>query len=486
MLRWRLLPLLTLSTIAQAGDGQILRYEKPIPGEYLVRIVRTVPPATVHSLAAQFAAENQGRVKEVMTAHVNLLVVNVSDAAAQRIARHPLVELVEENAEVQLEAAVAWNRDRVNQRVGTDGAISWLTTETLSTPVYAYVVDTGVLATHQSFWRTPTDPTSRVLPGKNFVNNLPDSLATNPCPGATCLSSRPCPSGDPFCLGGGHGTAVASVIAGSAYGLVGAKVIPLRVAPCSGSPSLTNIIDALNWIISDRATRGGRAVVNMSLTVKITATTLAQVSSMEGLLNNLIAMGVPVVAAAGNYNDSVANYSPARAPAVITVGGTSKNDGRWECNSSNPFEQCATANSGSNYGPGVDIFAPAQDIPSATIKEREAYPIASPVCLPEVVGGQLMGGCCLDSTTAERQGNRSGTSFSAPQVSAAVLQLLAIYPALTPAQVLDWLLNDPIYGATKGVMPDTTTPDSDFLLGSPNTFMYFAPHRIRPSFEELP
>jgi len=61
----------------------------------------------------------------------------------------------------------------------------------------------------------------------------------------------------------------------------------------------------------------------------------------------LINRGIHVTVAAGNSADDAGYYSPARAPAVTTVGAIGIDDFRA---------------SYSNYGASVDIFAPGTNI----------------------------------------------------------------------------------------------------------------------------
>ena len=77
--------------------------------------------------------------------------------------------------------------------------------------------------------------------------------------------------------------------------------------------------------------------------------------ALVGLINNgyldflntaaerLVYSGVTTVVAAGNDNTDAGDYSPAGAPSVITVGGSTIDDARAAY---------------SNYGPVVDIYAP--------------------------------------------------------------------------------------------------------------------------------
>ena len=68
--------------------------------------------------------------------------------------------------------------------------------------------------------------------------------------------------------------------------------------------------------------------------------------------------GIHVVIAAGNKDWNVEKTTPARVPSAITVGASDIDDYRYVRK---------TSVSGSNWGPGVDIFAPGGRIMSAGI-----------------------------------------------------------------------------------------------------------------------
>jgi cerevisin len=67
----------------------------------------------------------------------------------------------------------------------------------------------------------------------------------------------------------------------------------------------------------------------------------------------MIDSGIHVVIAAGNKDWNVENTTPARVPLAITVGASGIRDYRTKS---------------SNWGTGIDIFAPGADITSAGIE----------------------------------------------------------------------------------------------------------------------
>lgn len=178
--------------------------------------------------------------------------------------------------------------------------------------VYAFVLDTGILATHQDFG-------GRVQPGTGFIS---DGNGSSDC--------------------NGHGTHVAGTIGGSQWGVAkGVTLVPVRVLDCAGSGSWSGVIAGLDWVASQTAMRP--AVANLSLGG-------AKSSSVNAAVAAAVGKGVTMVVAAGNSNADACNTSPASEPSAITVGATTSADARA---------------SYSNFGSCLDLFAPGSSITSA-------------------------------------------------------------------------------------------------------------------------
>lgn len=207
----------------------------------------------------------------------------------------------------------AWGIDRLDQ--ATPGQNFRFNFEMTGQSVSAYVIDSGIRATHQEFG-------DRVAAGFTAINDGNGTLDCN-----------------------GHGTHVAGIVGGAQYGVAtDVTLVPVRVMDCDGAGLLSGLLAAMDWVAND-VQPGERAVVNLSLGA-------GPSPSLDAAINNLSARGITVVAAAGNASVDACQVSPARAPSAITVAASDRND---------------SFASFSNFGECVDIVAPGVSIPAAYI-----------------------------------------------------------------------------------------------------------------------
>jgi uncharacterized protein (TIGR03382 family) len=299
-----------------APTTKLVRQAGAVPNRYIVvmksgsRRAQADLGSAIARLATAHAAEVQARY----TTALEGFVAEMSEAAAEALAADPDVAWVEEDAVVHTTATqsnATWGIDRVDQvALPLDTRFKYLNT---GAGVTAYVLDTGLRATHQEF-------TGRILPGFTAIN---DGQGTNDCQ---------------F-----HGTHVSGTIVGKVLGVAkDAKVVPVRVLDCMGSGLVSGIIAGLDWVAANKQLP---AVANMSLGGPASA-------AEDTAVRNLIAAGVPVVVAAGNDNVDACTQSPAREPLAITVAASTSADARA---------------SFSNFGTCIDVFAPGVDITSASI-----------------------------------------------------------------------------------------------------------------------
>lgn len=432
-----MISLVTALEAAAEDAPRLLRADPAdrIPGQYIV-ILRdsTLPGDSVPVVAGELLSTHGGKARIYLQNAVNGFSANLTEEQAIRVSRDPRVLLVEENARAYLSSEQTlpadnslWNLDRIDQRTSIGSSDDRYRYCEKASSVYVYMLDTGINKKHQEFLMS--NGQSRVLNGVKFAADHhvwpgeTDDYGTYPCGGWT----------DNY--GGGHGTSVASLIAGKTLGVAkAARLIPLRVFTCAGvNGSVEHLCWALDWIKStSNPNRNHRpALVNISVRV---ATNQQHVSALESVINGIVLdspgwTGITVVASANNQNTSQPCSTPARmayrntsfvSPGrVISVGGTSAADTRWQCSGNECYfeEGCSGSVSGaSNYGAIVDIWAPAHNLQSAHIK--------------------------CSSCRRTRPTAKSGTSFSAAVVSGVVARLLQANPSLKPADVWNRLQTD--------------------------------------------
>ncbi len=144
-----------------------------------------------------------------------------------------------------------------------------------------------------------------------------------------------------------HGSHVAGISAASSdnnKGIAGVcrecSIASIKVLASNGYGTASTVTNGLFYAVDSYS---GTEVINMSLGSSANSIT------MYSVIQDLDSLGVPMVAAAGNSNNSVKNY-PAAYDEVISVGGVD--------NQGNKYSE-------SSYGDWVDIAAPGTDIYSA-------------------------------------------------------------------------------------------------------------------------
>jgi aqualysin 1 len=282
-----------------------------IPGDYIV-VLRDGMQTTAADASVQQAQALGAVVKYQYSAAIKGYAATLSNEALAQVRKDPNVAFVEADSIVVASETQpnppSWGLDRIDQRnLPLDASYTY---NFAANDVHAYIIDTGIRATHQDFG-------GRIGPGQDFV----DGGAPDDC--------------------NGHGTHVAGTVGGSSYGVAKSVTFHgVRVLNCSGSGSTSGVIAGIDWVTQ---THQSPAVANMSLGGSAS-------SALDNAVRNSIASGVTYAVAAGNENQNACNVSPARTAEAITVGATGQNDARA---------------SFSNYGTCLDLFAPGVSITSA-------------------------------------------------------------------------------------------------------------------------
>jgi subtilisin family serine protease len=365
---------------AAPAEGTILHAGAPgaIDDSYIVVLKKTVGFKADSSQGRSLAAKYGAKVRRSYGWALNGFAVGVNAASASHLAADPAIESVEQDIEVHADGtqiSPPWGLDRIDQaRLPLSRTYTY--PDTAGGAATVYVIDTGVRITH-------TQISGRAAYGYDFVDG--DTTAQD---------------------GNGHGTHVATTVAGTTYGVAKkAKIVAVRVLNNSGSGTSSGVIAGIDWVTARHTTP---SVANMSLGGGVS-------SSLDTAVRNSIASGVTYAVAAGNSSANALNYSPARVSAAITVGATTSSDSKAGY---------------SNYGSVLDLFAPGSSITA--------------------------GWYTSDTATA----TLSGTSMATPHVAGAAAVYLTSHPTATPAAVSGALVN----GATGGVLSGIGTGSPNQLL----------------------
>jgi subtilisin family serine protease len=372
-------------------------------------------------------------------------VVNVTNTVLARLAAHPSViaiHLDRPATKFDYRTSISVGSLAVNQSAGLTGA-----------GVGVAVIDSGI-----TWWHD--DLTTRSLREYPWDNQRVSAFVD-------FVGGDRYPYDD-----NGHGTHVAGIIAGNGYNSNGQKagvapdadIVSLKVLDANGKGTISNVIAALDWVLTNRVAYNIR-VVNLSVGAAVHESYWTDPLTLAA--KRVVDAGVVVVSAAGNFGKNAAGLSqygginaPGNAPWVLTVGASTTNGtvGRAD----------DTLASFSSRGPTYVDWSAKPDLVApgvGTVSLANPYGTFYWTKMPYLVSGTI-------PTGYQPYLSLSGTSMSAPVVSGTVALMLQVNPSLTPNAVKAILQ----YTAQVKDGYDTLTQGAGFLnsLGAVRLAGYYA------------
>jgi subtilisin family serine protease len=358
-----------------AGAADVAR-PASVPGEYIV-VFRSGMSATSAATSVQAMRSAGATIKKTYSV-IPGVAGRFSAAHIDALRKDPSVAYIEPNQYVSvgtIQNNPTYGLDRIDSRTGTNNQYDDF--GFTGQGVHIFVVDTGLRTTHHEF-------TGRV---GNGISTLDTSTSVEDC--------------------NGHGTHVASIAAGTRFGVAKRAIVhPVRALDCAGNGTTADVIEGLNFVATTATTFP--AVVNMSIFGP-------QSNALNDAVQNLINVNIPVVVAAGNFTIDACLGSPASATNALTVGATAPGETRAGF---------------SNIGPCIDIFAPGVGVQGA--------------------------GIANDDATA----TFDGTSQAAPHVAGATALYLQRFPRTAALKVNGGVLGN----ATQGIVGDPQGAQNLFLF----------------------
>jgi serine protease AprX len=340
---------------------------------------------------------------------INGQLADLPNGQLRKLANNPCVASIHWDRDTAGElnyAAVVEGARQVQQLLGYDGA-----------GVGVAIIDSGITGWHDDLTYQGHNPNVQVVNGQrvvqfvDFVNGLTSKYDDN-----------------------GHGSHVAGIIGGNGFDTLGARagiapgsdLVSLKVLDANGGGYISNVIAALDWVVSNHALYNIR-VVNLSVGAAVTESYLTDPLTIA--TKRVVDAGVVVVTAAGNIGKNAttghiqygAVTSPGNAPWVITVGAyshmgtlTRLDDKMGDFSSRGPTAV--------DYDAKPDVVATGVGTASLSVPGSTLF-LSNAAYLMK---GSLAG------VTGTPYLSLTGTSMASPVVAGTVALMLQANPKLTP------------------------------------------------------
>ncbi|GAA6229392.1 proprotein convertase subtilisin/kexin type 9 isoform X1 [Lates japonicus] len=364
------------------AEPEFLRCNKVawrVPGQYLVILRQGTHKSHVQKTVRRLKAKaaRGGYPLEILQTYSGALrglLVKMSSDVLHLVMKLPHIHYIEEDSSIFAQSA-PWNLQRLLQPHGSSSENGTYQPPNDGRMAEVYLMDGSVQSSHR-------EVEGRVL--ITDFNDIPEEDGVR-----VHRQASQCDS---------HGTHIAGVVSGSDSGVArGAGINLVRVLNCQGKGTVSGALAGMEYIRATLLARPVNAVVVLLPFIGGFS------RSLNAACRDMVANGAVVIAAAGNYREDACLYSPASEPEVITVGAVNAAD-----------QLMSQGAGGTNFGRCVDLFAPGDDIVSASSD------------------------CSTCFTT------RSGTSQAAAHAAGVAAVILSSNQNMSPVQVLQTMLHHSI------------------------------------------
>jgi subtilisin family serine protease len=345
-----LFSLLCLAVVASAYYAPLLHDDSTtkVPGQYIIVYHANTTTDLITAHAQTVGSSNMLGQFEIGT--FKGFGAKLSQRQLDRMRKSPSVNYVEVDQTVSIsqtcntQNGATWGIDRVEKHKPEDMDDTYTYNNLAGAGVTSYVIDTGILVSHNEFG-------GRAVWGANFAGDGQNTDCN------------------------GHGTHVAGTMGGTTWGIAKkTTLVAVKVLNCQGSGTNTGVINGINWVAQQNQGKSTTSVANMSLGGSVSAAVNSAVDAASNA-------GVVMVVAAGNSAADACTFSPASAKSAVCVGATLTD-------TDETGDMIDERSYFSNFGTCVTLLAPGQNIDSAWHTSNSATRILSGTSMasPHVAG----------------------------------------------------------------------------------------------------